>query len=207
MVRLYITRHGETIWNTQKRVQGWQNSELTEKGIRHAELLSDRLKGIEFTSIYTSPSKRAVKTAEILRGERSLPVLKDDNLREIGLGDWEGQTYEYLQKHYPEEHKSYRNTPHLYEASSGENFYHLQKRVKAVLKRITSENSSGNVLAVSHSVFIRTLLLQVKDISLEELWRSFDIQPTSLTIIELNYKDMKIILEGDMTHINKKDEE
>ncbi|MGE5678709.1 MAG: phosphoglycerate mutase family protein, partial [Pseudomonadota bacterium] len=46
-MKLYITRHGETEWNLEGRMQGWQNSDLTEKGVENAKRLGKRLKDIE----------------------------------------------------------------------------------------------------------------------------------------------------------------
>lgn len=56
-MKLYIIRHGQTEWNLAGRLQGWQNSNLTEEGIKNAERLSDRLKDIHFDYIYSSPQK------------------------------------------------------------------------------------------------------------------------------------------------------
>ena len=74
MLTLYLTRHGETEWNVQKRMQGWQDSPLTEKGRRDAVLLGKRLESVEFAAIYTSTSGRTVETAELIRGERFIDV-------------------------------------------------------------------------------------------------------------------------------------
>jgi broad specificity phosphatase PhoE len=54
MTRLYITRHGETLWNTEKRMQGHNDSELTETGRNQACLISKALVDIEFDAIYSS---------------------------------------------------------------------------------------------------------------------------------------------------------
>ncbi len=83
MLNLYITRHGETVWNTQKRMQGWSDSDLTENGISNAVSLGDRMKEIKLDVIYTSPSKRTITTANLIKGEREIPIILDENLREI----------------------------------------------------------------------------------------------------------------------------
>ena len=57
-MKIYITRHGETKWNIQGRMQGWKNSDLTEKGIENAKKLGKSLKEINFDCIYSSPSGR-----------------------------------------------------------------------------------------------------------------------------------------------------
>jgi len=96
MLRLFVIRHGETIWNTQKKLQGWNDSDLTEKGIKNALSLGNRLRDVEFQSIYASPSKRTLKTATLIKGRREQLIIEDENLREINLGVWEGQTHDDL---------------------------------------------------------------------------------------------------------------
>ena len=67
-MELYIVRHGKTIWNKERRLQGSIDIELAEEGIEAAELLHDQLisSNITFDRIYSSPLKRAKKTAEII---------------------------------------------------------------------------------------------------------------------------------------------
>ncbi len=203
MLRLYVTRHGETIWNTQKRLQGWKDSDLTENGINNAILLGNRIKNIEFTSIYSSPSKRAKETAILLKGEREQLIIEDENLREINLGDWEGQTQDDIKEKHPNEFHAFWNKPHLYTTNSGESFYQLDERVKNFLNRIKLEHQQGNILIVTHTVFIKTLLAYCKKLSIEELWGPPYIHDTSLSIIELIDGEFNIKLEGDISHRNE----
>ena len=200
LLRLFITRHGETIWNTQRRLQGWSDSDLTENGMKNALSLGERLKDIEFRSIYASPSKRTVHTAVLIKGSREQQIIEDDNLREIHLGDWEGQTQDNLRETYPEEYHSFWNTPDLYTTNSGESFFQLQDRVIDFLNRMTSEHNDGNILIVTHSVFIKALLLHCKNLSLAELWAPPFIHDTSLSVIEIQNGKMEIKLEGDIAH-------
>src|SRR5690625_7493165 len=79
---VYLTRHGETVWNTKKLMQGWKDSPLTDKGVKQARQLSLRLSDVPLNAIYSSTSDRAVNTAEIIKRERPLIVIKIDNLRE-----------------------------------------------------------------------------------------------------------------------------
>lgn len=202
MIRLFVTRHGETDWNRQRRLQGWKDSELTETGINNAIALGHRLRDIRFQSVYVSSSTRTIKTAELIIGDRNFPMIIDDCLREIHLGEWEGQTQEFLEKEYPKEFNAFWNTPHLYQSETGESFAQLQERVQKALKRILAENDEGNILVVTHTVFIKSLLAHFKQFPLEKLWSPPFIYDTSLTIIEVD-TESKITLEGDITHLSK----
>ena len=65
---IYIIRHGETEWNTLRRLQGRSDTELNEVGIRLAEITAEALAEIPFDIAFSSPLKRAYKTAEIIVG-------------------------------------------------------------------------------------------------------------------------------------------
>ncbi|MCE7793177.1 histidine phosphatase family protein [Salipaludibacillus sp. CUR1] len=202
MLTLYITRHGETVWNTQKRMQGWSDSELTENGIENAVALGDRLREVDFDAIYTSPSKRTLLTADLIKGKRDVPFFLEDNLREINMGEWEGQTFASIEDKYPMEFNSFWNTPHLYKSLNGESFNEVKKRVVKAVNSIEQVHRSGKVLIVTHSVVIKTLLAFFKNYPIEKLWEPPFIHGTSLTVVELNGEERKIVLEGDVTHKN-----
>lgn len=200
MLTLYITRHGETVWNTEKRLQGWMDSELTINGIDNAKLLGEKLKDIEFKNIYSSPSKRTVKTAELVAGDRKQKILEDNNLKEIYMGEWEGQKQSEIQMKYPDQFHAFWNTPHLYRKDNGETFDQLHDRVVAFLKRLQEENQEGNVLLVTHTVVIKILLAYFKKESHEKLWGPPYIYDTCLNIIKINNETTEVLLEGDISH-------
>ncbi|MFC4323017.1 histidine phosphatase family protein [Litchfieldia salsa] len=203
MLTLYITRHGETVWNTQKRLQGWSDSELTENGINNAIALGNRVQEVEFDAIYTSPSQRTVSTANLIIGEREIPIIIDHNLKEINMGDWEGQTSSDIEENYSKEFYSFWNTPHLYHSINGESFDELRHRVLNSIISIQEKYSTGNILIVTHAVVIKTLMAFFKDYPLEKLWEPPFIHDTSLTIVEINGNDKHIVVEGDLSHRNK----
>ncbi len=86
MKTIWLTRHGETQWNTVRRMQGQLNSPLTDNGIRQAEQLAKWLAKEDIDVIYTSPLERAYKTALILRGNRNIPVISHVDLKKFILG-------------------------------------------------------------------------------------------------------------------------
>ncbi|MGM0836582.1 MAG: histidine phosphatase family protein [Bacillota bacterium] len=200
MLTLYITRHGETLWNTEKKLQGWKDSELTENGKRNARLLGERLKDIDFTAVYSSPSQRTLATSELILREKQTAIFQDENLREINMGDWEGQTHTFLQETYPEAYQAFWKAPHLYRSESGESFEQLHGRVVRFLDRLQKEQTDGNVLIVTHTVFIKALLLHMKKLQLENFWEGAYIHDTCLTVIELSSNQINILLEGDVSH-------
>lgn len=203
MLTLYITRHGETEWNVEKRMQGRLDSNLTDKGKLHAQLLGKRLENTEFAAIITSPSGRTVQTAELIKGERPIPIVKDSRLMEIHFGSWEGKTHDEIKEMDAHQFDCFWNNPHLYQNSEGESFQGIQDRVIAVLKDIEKTYSSGNVLIVTHAVVIKTMYMVMKQLPLEEFWAPPFIHGTSLTIVELNDGKKRFLLEGDLAHVQQ----
>lgn len=204
MLTLYITRHGETEWNIQKRMQGLSDSELTQMGIENARSLGNRLMNVNFTSIYSSPSRRTATTSELIREERVIPIFFDDQLREINMGDWEGKTQTYIKDNYPYEYQAFWEMPHLFKPCGGESFVTFMDRVICVFDKIISENKKGSVLVVTHSVVIKAVLSYFKKLPLEKLWEPPYINDTSLTIVEIaETGESKIKLEGCTLHVER----
>lgn len=100
-MKLYLMRHGETLFNTQKRVQGWCDSPLTENGIWQAEEAKQYFakKGISFDAVYSSTQERATDTAKIVAPEYTVTQLK--GIKEMNFGSFEAQPEHLLPKHRP----------------------------------------------------------------------------------------------------------
>jgi probable phosphoglycerate mutase len=72
-------------------MQGQKNSELTDRGRQQAALLSKALEDVELEAAYSSSSERALQTSRIIVGDRNIPIVPLDSLREINFGEWEGR--------------------------------------------------------------------------------------------------------------------
>ena len=198
---IYLTRHGETVWNTKKLMQGWKDSPLTDRGIKQARLLSERLSEISLDAIYSSTSNRAVHTAEIIKGEKSLEVIKCDNLRELSFGSWEGKTFEVNEKDSPEEWLSFWETPHLFSNDTVESFVKVQERMVKTIESIVNQHSDGNLLIVTHSIALKLLMDYFEKNSLENLWSTPPIPSTSLTLVKINNEFNEVVYKYDTSHM------
>ena len=91
-MKLYIVRHGETVWNRHHKVQGVADIPLAENGILLAEKTGEALKNVSFDLCITSPLVRARKTAELILAKQAhkVPVKEDIRIREINFGVLEG---------------------------------------------------------------------------------------------------------------------
>ena len=91
-MRLLVTRHGQTDWNLQNRLQGWADNPINENGIRQAKELREKIRNQKIDICYSSSLKRAAETAQILLGYKEpgatpmCPIRYDKRIRERGFG-------------------------------------------------------------------------------------------------------------------------
>jgi broad specificity phosphatase PhoE len=145
MKKLYLMRHGETLFNQLGKIQGASDSPLTEAGIKQAEIAKEyfEVNNIRLDAYYSSTQERASDTLEIIIGNKKYQRLK--GLKEWDFGIFEGEK-EYLNPKRPEGETSYGDSFVPY---GGESSKEVQRRMNATLTNIM-EQEDGNVLAVSH---------------------------------------------------------
>lgn len=175
---IFIARHGETLWNLEKRMQGQKDSSLTEKGLKQAETLANalrvRMSGPAgegtITSVWSSCLGRAKRTAEICAEVLDAAVTPAKGLNEIALGQWEGLTFQEAEKMSPEQFYNFWHRPSKYiPTAGGETFQELQDRMINVLKSICSTHAGQNVLVISHWIAIKTVLVRVQGLGLDDI--------------------------------------
>ncbi|MGD9880212.1 MAG: histidine phosphatase family protein [Reyranella sp.] len=157
-IPLYVLRHGETAWNTERRMQGLRDSKLTERGRLQAEAmgrsLGRELEGATGPTVFLrSPLGRACETAEIIGREIGLDAGQwrdDPRLVELGYGDWEGLSWKDIEISHPTALADWRADPHGYCPPGGETHAELRARSAAVLAEIAA--SGVRTVIVGHGV-------------------------------------------------------
>lgn len=199
---IYLTRHGETEWNLESRIQGSLDSRLTKRGIEDAKRLSQRLKDVDFDLAYSSTQGRAIETTEIILGERDTEIIKTPDLRELGVGSWEGQLYSYIRENHGDEFEIYVTQPHIYEPKNGgEDFYELEKRVERFIGRLFLTKAE-TVLVVTHGVTYLMLLNMFEGNELHQLSERKVPRGTALTKIHYSDGKYEIEYENDESHLD-----
>jgi probable phosphoglycerate mutase len=186
-------------------MQGWQDSPLSDLGVRQAEALRERLRDVDLDVIYASPTGRAWQTAQIARGDRDLPMVACDALREIKLGIWDGRRIEEVEETHPEALAKFWKAPHRYEPiAGGESFHALAERVRPALAEIVAAHLEETVLIVSHTVTLKIMLAHFHGRSLAKIWDSPYFKPASLSIVEIeeqNGREARVRVEGAAEHL------
>ena len=199
MLRLYFMRHGETVWNTERRYQGMTDSELSEEGLRQAECAAKRFKNIKIDKIYASPLKRAMKTAEKIAAEKGLEIISEDDFREIHFGEWEGKTVPELTEKYGESYTNFIREPHKYGFPGEGSVENVINRIKPGIDRLIAEDE-GNVLIVSHGGIIRLMIMYI--MGLDSSWfTKMWINNTGVSIVEIKNDRRLLLTLNDSAHL------
>jgi broad specificity phosphatase PhoE len=144
-----LWRHGQTIWNVERRFQGQTDIPLDETGEAQADYAARRLATLRPGAIVSSDLIRAQSTAAPLARLTGLTVTLDKDLRERFGGDWEGLSDEEIAERYPAERATW-NPP------NGESTVAVADRVRAALQRTAASLAAGQLaVVVSHGAALR----------------------------------------------------
>jgi phosphoserine phosphatase len=199
---LYVTRHGETQWNVEKRVQGFLDSPLTERGVWQAKKLGAAMADISFDAIYSSPSGRALQTANHILHDRPLQIQMHDALREICQGIWQGKQMAELEATDSERMRTYWNDPVHYEpVEGGESFTEVQARIVPFIEDLLHTHAGRTILVVTHGVTLKVLMAHFEGRPMERLWDPPYVHSTSLSHIMIDGGNRVIVKHADMSHI------
>ena len=201
MPTLYLTRHGETEWNLEKRMQGFKDSPLTQKGRQNARDLGHRLRNVPLDHLYVSPIGRVQETVRMMNLDPSIPVTIDERLREMHMGTWEGRTAAEIEMAHPLAHAAFWQTPHAYIPESGESFDEVRERILSFLERLAVHAEHENILIVTHGIFLNILLTHLQQKPFATLWDPQFIHGTSLTIVTYQDGEALIQVVADMSHV------
>ncbi len=204
MAKITLVRHGESVWNSQRRIQGNQDPELSARGRQQTELLIAHLKAHitkAAAAIYTSPLRRAVETADRIASAFGLPVIPDSGLREMSLGKWEGMTVAEIQSAFPGHYEKWLEDPLASPSPGGEDLRTFDRRVKAALEWMQQSHPGADLIVVSHGGVIKALLCHTLGLGVRYLFR-LKQDNTAISRIELEGPVRRVLLLNDTCHLN-----
>lgn len=138
----YLMRHGQTLFNLRRKIQGACDSPLTERGIEQAKMAGDYLKDVSFDHFYSSTAERACDTLEFAIGE-GVTYSRLKGLKEMNFGTFEGES-EDLNPKTPGGYATF------FVPYGGESQEEVKQRMKKTCTEIMEKNDHHIVLAVSH---------------------------------------------------------
>ena len=151
--RLILLRHGQTLHNATRRMQGQLDTELAPSGWEGARLIAEELAGYGITRIYSSDLQRASDTARVVGEKIGVSVTEDARFRETHLGDWQGLAHAEVDEKFPGARAAWRHDP-TWTPPGGESRLEVAARTKQAVEEIMADYhqwwDDGVVLIVAH---------------------------------------------------------
>lgn len=201
-MKIYLVRHGQTEWNKRGKLQGQVNIALAPEGIMQAEKTAEGMKDIPFDIVFSSPLNRAYTTAEIIRGKREIPIIRDDRLKEMNFGIMEGRKIAKI-KELPKLTRARRlfSDPARFRAPKyGEDFHDLLKRTDEFFKEkiLPLEGEKETVLITAHGCVIRSFLVNLNHWPVGDFWKTPFGKNCSTAMFECVDGEVKMIFENKL---------
>ena len=183
-MQIVLVRHGATDWNLQGRCQGATDRELSAVGIRQAEQIATLLRAEDIEAVYASDLRRARQTAELISQPHNLPVMIEENIRELNHGALEGLTFNEIKENYSEFLVRWRSVPAEIQVPGGERLADVAERAWDGLNRIAERHRDAqSIVVVSHNFPILGIVCRVTGTHLNN-YRTFHLDPCSVTRLQ-----------------------
>ena len=170
MTEIILARHGETEWNVAEVFRGQIDIDLNETGVKQAELLSGYLSTSAIAAVYSSPLKRALKTAEIIAQPHKLKVNVDPDLIDFNFGKWQGLSHQEVKEKYRDLYATWITHPEQVRMPDGEALEDVSKRVIRVRNKVI-ENHRGTVVIVGHRVVNKVMICTLLGLDNSHFWK------------------------------------
>ena len=198
-MQIVLLRHGATDWNLQGRCQGSSDRRLTEVGLHQAEQIATQLGNETIHAIYSSSLERARQTAALVSRPHNLPVMIEDDVRELDHGELEGLTFNEIKAKFSEFLTIWRTAPAELQIPGGERLADVAERAWRALSRIAQRHKTDQtVVVVSHNFPILGVVCRVTGTDLNN-YRSFHLDPCGVTRITQHRNGL-----WEVTHVNSK---
>ncbi len=190
MTEIILARHGETEWNVEEVFRGRIDIELNQTGIKQAELLAEYLSSTKIQAIYSSPLKRAIKTAETIAGYHKLDVEIAPGLIDFDYGKWHGLLHQEVKDKYKELYAEWINTPEQVKIPAGESLNDVRKRAMSAVGDVIAKYE-GTVVLVAHRVVNKVLICALLGLDNSHFW---NIRQDTCGITTFSYENGQFIL-------------
>jgi len=189
--RLDILRHGEPDGEDCFRGSGIDHP-LTALG--WSQMQAAIAQNTQWNLIISSPLSRCLDFAKQLSSERSLELLVDDDLKEIGFGSWEGRSKEDIQLNDSEAYKQFCLDPVNRRPAGAEPLEKFSNRVWHKLEKLAAEHKGKRLLIITHAGVIRVVSAKTLGLSLNDVYNQLKIEYAATISCRFNDKGKAILL-------------
>jgi probable phosphoglycerate mutase len=199
--RVLLVRHGGTVWSSDDKFAGSSDIDLSDEGRAQARALGRRLADVRIDAAYCSPMRRAIETATLALGDRSMKPTTVPGLKEIDHGPWEGRVHADVERDFPQQYAAWDADPFMAPPPGGESGLSVLARSLPALRQIVVNHPDQTVLVVSHKATNRLLLCSLMGID-ERYYRdkiSQDLACLNVLLFKAP-SQARVVLMNDTSH-------
>lgn len=160
-MKLYIMRHGTTVWNEKGIIQGRSRNRLSKEGVQLTEKVAKEFKDKKIDAIFCSPIMRTIQTANIMNRYHNVKVVKEEKLIEVDQGVLSGRKRSSLTE---EEKKARKQRLAEYGMESWQSVY---QRAKDFVSTMKNQTQYKNVLVITHNACASYLSVILENIEVD----------------------------------------
>lgn len=203
MTEIWFIRHGETAWNHEGRLQGWQDIELNTTGREQAAQLAARMATVDptFEALYSSDLQRAHITAEPISAELGLRIRTEPGLRERGFGVLEGLDLARIDELAPEAAAARKSRDPLRPIEGGESLGQFQARVISTINDLAQRHVNEHILAVTHGGVLDIIWRHASGVPLDGP-RPVPLLNASINRIGIDGRQWQVLEWGNIVHLD-----
>lgn len=190
MTTIILIRHGNTDWNEEEIFRGRADVELNDIGIKQAQLLAQYLEGVPIEAVYSSPLRRALKTAEIVADPHHVDAMPTQELIDFDYGEWQGLSHDTVKEKYKNQYAEWLNNPHLVKVPEGESLDDVSRRATSLVNQAIAKYQ-GTIVLVSHRVVHKVMICALLGLDNSHFW---DVRLDTCGITTFNYEKDRFVL-------------
>lgn len=181
MATVLLVRHATTA-ATGKRLGGWTDASLDERGVEQAEATAGRLAEVDLAAVYASPIVRTQETAKLVARPHGLRVRTRRGLGEVDYGDWTDQSLGQLRRR--KLWKVIQSTPSRVQFPGGGTIRGAQMAAVDAIESMAADHAGETIAAVSHADVIKAVVAHFLGMPLDAFQRLV-VSPASTTVLHL----------------------
>lgn len=202
LTRICFVRHGETAWNTERRLQGHIDIALNARGVAQAQAAGAWLRSTNVDALYSSDLARALTTALSIGEAIGLPVITEPLFRERRYGVFEGLTHDEAIARYPEEYRRFHERDVACDfGGEGETLVAFSERISHRLQQVAAAHHGQTVVIVAHGGVLDVVNRFVRQMPLHTP-RDFDIPNAGLNWLSFDGHAWEIDDWADTRHLD-----
>jgi alpha-ribazole phosphatase/probable phosphoglycerate mutase len=193
--RLFLVRHGESVWNAEGRTQGQADPPLSVRGLAQSNALAEALGPRPLAAVYCSPLRRARDTAWRIAAPHGLQTQVLDALSELHLGHWQGRPLGDLESWEDGGAATWETEP-----PGGETLAEARARVAPAIDALIEAHRGETLVVVAHSIIGRVMLCHLLQTGLDLVPR-LKLKQASISLVRLEGEHAVLERLGDTGHL------